>query len=102
MSSGFPESAAQRNGPLPVQKSGRMYSGTKPGMSKASADAGFLRLAADVVPVVEGPGAALLEVEHRPDVDGHRPVGSLDVIGGILAPQPERLLVGQGRWGHTR
>src|SRR5205085_2473191 len=27
----------QQNGPLPSQKSGRMYSGTKPGISKASA-----------------------------------------------------------------
>ena len=36
MSAGSPESAAQRNGPFPSQKSGRTYSGTKPGMSKAS------------------------------------------------------------------
>jgi hypothetical protein len=36
MSSGSPESAAQRNGPFPSQKSGRMYAGTKPGNAKAS------------------------------------------------------------------
>ena len=35
MSAGSPDSAAQRNGPLPSQKSGRMYAGTKPGNSKA-------------------------------------------------------------------
>ncbi len=35
MSAGSPESAAHRNGPLPSQKSGRMYAGTKPGNSKA-------------------------------------------------------------------
>ena len=37
MSSGSPDSATQRNGPLPSQKSGRMKAGTKPGKSKASA-----------------------------------------------------------------
>ena len=36
MSRGSPESAAQRNGPAPRQKSGRMNSGTKPGISNAS------------------------------------------------------------------
>ena len=35
MSSGLPDSAAQRNGPLPSQNSGRMYAGTKPGNSNA-------------------------------------------------------------------
>jgi hypothetical protein len=35
MSSGSPESAAQRNGPLPRQNIGRMYAGTNPGKSKA-------------------------------------------------------------------
>ena len=37
MSAGSPDSATQRNGPFPSQNSGRMYSGTKPGMSNASA-----------------------------------------------------------------
>ena len=31
MSSGLPESAAQRNGPMPSQKSGRTYASTNPG-----------------------------------------------------------------------
>ena len=35
MSAGSPDSAAQRNGPLPSQNSGRMYAGTKPGNSNA-------------------------------------------------------------------
>ena len=35
MSAGSPDSAAQRNGPLPSQKSGRMYAGTNPGNSNA-------------------------------------------------------------------
>ena len=35
MSSGSPESATQRNGPMPRQKSGRTYAGTKPGKPKA-------------------------------------------------------------------
>ena len=35
MSSGSPESAAQRKGPMPRQKSGRMQAGTKPGKAKA-------------------------------------------------------------------
>ena len=64
MSSGSPESATQRNGPFPSQNSGRMYSGTKPGISKASVDARRQRLAAQVVAVVEGDRAALLQLEH--------------------------------------
>ena len=35
MSAGSPLSATQRNGPFPSQNSGRIYSGTKPGISKA-------------------------------------------------------------------
>ena len=35
MSAGSPDSAAQRNGPLPSQNSGRMYAGTNPGNSNA-------------------------------------------------------------------
>ena len=37
MSSGLPDSATQRNGPLPRQKSGRIHAGTKPGKSNALA-----------------------------------------------------------------
>ena len=40
MSSGSPDSAAHRNGPLPSQKSGRMYAGTKPGYVEGVRDAG--------------------------------------------------------------
>src|SRR5436305_1608145 len=35
MSSGSPERATQRNGPLPSQNKGRIYSGTNPGISTA-------------------------------------------------------------------
>src|SRR5512146_1107580 len=35
-SAGSPDSATQRNGPFPSQNSGRMYSGTNPGISNAS------------------------------------------------------------------
>ena len=56
---GSPERTAQRNGPLPSQKSGRMYSGTNPGMSNASSTPAALRLRADVVAVVEDDRAAL-------------------------------------------
>src|SRR5216684_6590109 len=35
MSSGSPDSATHRNGPLPSQNRGRMYAGTKPGNSNA-------------------------------------------------------------------
>ncbi len=68
---GSPESATQRNGPRPSQNSGRMYSGTKPGMSKASLDAGLLGLRADVVAVVEGHRARLLQRQHGFDVRAH-------------------------------
>ena len=37
MSAGSPETATHRKGPLPAQKSGRTYAGTKPGKSKARA-----------------------------------------------------------------
>src|SRR3989441_1280583 len=36
-SRGSPDNATQRKGPFPSQNSGRMYSGTKPGISNASA-----------------------------------------------------------------
>ena len=61
MSAGSPDSAAQRNGPLPSQNSGRMYSGTKPGMSNAFVDAALHGLRADVVAVVERHRAARLQ-----------------------------------------
>src|SRR2546430_1146338 len=35
MSSGSPDSATQRDGPLPSQKSGRTYAGTNPGKANA-------------------------------------------------------------------
>ena len=72
MSSGSPDRATQRKGPLPSQKSGRMKSGTKPGKAKASGHAGGLGLSPDVVAVVEGHRAGALEGEHRPHVVGHR------------------------------
>ena len=50
MSAGSPESAAQRNGPLPSQNSGRMYSGTKPGISNASATPAFSACARMLLP----------------------------------------------------
>src|ERR1039458_9024585 len=78
MSDGSPESATQRNGPRPSQKSGRMYSGAKPGNWKAS---GTPRAvggeAADIVAVIEGPRARALQVEHGAHVGGdgiERPV----------------------------
>ena len=37
MSSGSPDKATHRNGPLPRQNRGRTYAGTKPGKSKALA-----------------------------------------------------------------
>ena len=91
MSSGSPESAAQRNGPLPSQNSGRMYSGTKPGMSNASVDAGLHRLRADVVAVVERDRAALLQLEHRRDVPAHRVDRAALVVGRIGGAQPRRV-----------
>ena len=53
MSSGSPDSATQRNGPLPSQKSGRMYAGTKPGKRERVGHAFVVRDLADVVAVVE-------------------------------------------------
>ncbi len=69
MSSGSPESATQRNGPLPSQKSGRMYAGTKPGKSNAFCTPCLERDLADVVAVVERDRARALQLEHRVHVD---------------------------------
>ena len=68
MSSGSPDSATQRNGPLPSQKSGRMYAGTKPGKRERVGDALVVRDLADVVAVVERRNALRVEREHRLDV----------------------------------
>ena len=81
--SGSPESTAQRNGPLPSQKSGRMYAGTKPGKSKASSTPAFCGLGADVVAVVEGDGALRLEVEHGAHVLAHAAARLRHVARGI-------------------
>ena len=67
MSAGSPDSAAQRNGPLPTQNSGRMYSGTKPGIRKRALarEPALDRLAAQVVAVVEHARAPrVFIVEH--------------------------------------
>ena len=40
-SAGSPDRTAHRNGPLPSQKSGRMYAGTKPGKPNASSTPAF-------------------------------------------------------------
>ena len=48
---------------------------------------GLLRLGPDVVAVVEGDGAGLLERQHRPNVLGHRCHGPEDVLVGIAVAQ---------------
>src|SRR5947209_8956032 len=58
-------------------------------------DAGFLRLSADVVPVVEHDAPRPEEVEHRPDVDSDRLARATDVFFRILRTQRVRLLDGK-------
>ena len=92
MSSGSPESAAQRNGPLPSQNSGRMYSGTKPGMSNASLTPACSRLRADVVAVVERrPRRGACSASIARTCVGHRRHRSRDVV--------LRIAIAQGRGG---
>ncbi len=50
MSDGSPERAAHRKGPLPWQKSGRMYFGTKPSIWNASAMPAFTACARMLLP----------------------------------------------------
>src|SRR5206468_6006689 len=57
-------------------------------------DAGFLRLAADVVPVIEHDAPGSEEVEHRPDVDRNRFPGSTHVFFRILRAQRVGVLDG--------
>ncbi len=57
-------------------------------------DARVLGLRADVVAVVEGDGAGLLEREHRPDVVRHGGHGPANVVVGIRAAEHGRLLDG--------
>src|SRR2546427_5205064 len=58
-------------------------------------DAGFLRLAADVVPVVEHDAPGPEEVEHRPDVDSDRLARATDVFFRIPRTQGARRLAGK-------
>ena len=82
MSSGSPDSAAQRNGPTPRQNSGRIYAGTKPGKSNASLNALLERHLPDVVAVVDGRDASMSIGEHRAHVLAHRRLGgALDAFG---------------------
>jgi len=87
MSSGSPESAANRNGPEPRQKSGRMNAGTKPGKSKARSNPGALRLRADVVAVVEDDGAGVEITHHRSHLVGATLKGAPLIFVGIALAQ---------------
>src|SRR5438093_848158 len=58
-------------------------------------DAGFLRLAPDVVPVVEHDAPGPEEVEHRPDVDRNRLSRATDVFLRILRAQGVRVWDGK-------
>src|SRR3989454_11770082 len=58
-------------------------------------DAGFLRLTADVVAVIEHDAPGPEEVEHRPDVDGDRPARATDVFLGIFRAQRVGVLDGK-------
>src|SRR5206468_5363653 len=58
-------------------------------------DAGFLRLPADVVPVVEHDAPGPKEVEHRPDVDRDRLARATDVFLRILRAQGVRVWDGK-------
>ena len=69
MSSGSPDSATQRNGPLPSQNSGRMYAGMKPGNANASLTPATAQ-AYGRVAVVERLGAAGFESRYRADMRG--------------------------------
>ena len=71
MSAGSPESATQRNGPRPSQNSGRMYAGTNPGNIVGVLDAVLEGKGADVVAVVEGHRAHLLQLQHAFNVARH-------------------------------
>ena len=102
MSDGSPERAAQRNGPFPSQKSGRMKAGTKPGKSKASATPALLGLRADVVAVVEDDRARALEREHGPHVVGDRGRRPLQVLLRIASSQLERPPRVAARSGRSR
>ena len=92
MSAGSPESAAHRNGPMPRQKSGRMYAGTNPGYENASREAGLAGLAAQVVPVVEDVAARAGELGHRPDVRDDRLAREADVALRVARAQRLGLL----------
>ena len=58
-------------------------------------DTRFAGLAADIVAVVEGLRPSLPELEHGLDVGGHRDVGPPDVVGRVLDPEGQRVLIGE-------
>ena len=68
MSSGSPLNATQRNGPLPFAKKRADVFGNEPGNIERVFDAGFFRLGANVVSVIESDRAFFLQRQHRLDV----------------------------------
>ena len=92
MSSGSPESAAPRNGPLPSQNSGRMKAGTKPGKSKAfSTPASFAHWRGCCCRSRRSRAPARLEGEHGAHVLGHGGLAAADVVLGIRCAERQRL-----------
>ena len=88
MSAGSPESAAQRNGPLPSAEQRPDVRGHEAGEVERALVPAELGLAADRVAVVEDLGAGVEEADHRRHVPGHRrpgPVGELVRLrGGVV------------------
>ena len=92
MSCGSPLSAAQRNGPLPRAEERPDVRRHEAGEGEGVGVAGLLGHAADVVAVVEGVGAGLLQRDHGLDVDDDAGDGAAHVLVRVLAPQHERLV----------
>ena len=86
MSSGSPDSAAQRNGPIAATEQRADIGGHEAGEVERVGDALLLRHLADVVAVVDGGNAGAMEIEHRAHMHRHRRArGLVDRLGVALA-----------------
>ena len=92
MSSGLPESAAQRNGPIALAEERAHVGLDETGVGERVGVAGRARLGAQAVAVVEDDRPELLEAHHRGALARHRRARLAHVAIGIRAAQPGRLL----------
>ncbi len=79
-------------GPVALAEEGPDERRHEPGVGEGILDAGLLGHRPEVVAIVEDDGAGALELEHRPDVGGHRAHRALDVEVRLGGAQGDRVV----------